>query len=99
MTPKAASARRSATPRAISAAADATRKPRLDQSNRLAGGEDVIGYDCAIAPVTPGVGVERRLEVLLAVVGPEHVLEDELSVGRLPQQEVGQPLLAGRPHD
>ena len=38
-------------------------------------------------------------EMAGAEVGPEHVLEDELGIGRLPQQEVGQALLAGGADD
>src|SRR3954469_2828199 len=50
----------------------------------------------------PGAGrelVERLLERLARVVGPQLVAEDELRVGRLPEQEVGHALLAAGPHD
>ena len=40
--------------------------------------------------------LDRRAQVLGAVVGPIDVLEDQLGVGALPEQEVGQPpLVAG----
>src|SRR3954468_14613424 len=47
-----------------------------------------------VAPLPPAVVADRLGQVLGAVVGPEHVLEDELRIGRLPQQEIRQPLLA-----
>src|SRR5438094_8764326 len=40
-----------------------------------------------------------RLEGLAGEVRPQLVAEDELGVGRLPQQVVGQPLLAARADD
>ena len=47
----------------------------------------------------PANSVERRLERLAREVGPELVAEHELRVGGLPQQVVGQPLLAARADD
>src|SRR6266581_9699414 len=53
-------------------------------------------------PLTPaeaapaaGVVVESGAELLLAEIGPERVDEDQLGVGELPQEEVGDPQLAG----
>ncbi len=41
----------------------------------------------------------RDAEALLAEVGPQRVVEDELGVRRLPEQEVRDPLLAGGADD
>src|SRR5438105_295073 len=76
--------------------AEAMRRPRLDQSNFLAGGKDVIWNDCAVPTVAGGELRDGGSQVLGAVVGPEDVLEYQLGVRGLPQQEVRQPLLAGR---
>ena len=44
--------------------------------------------------------VDGGAEPLLAEVGPERVVEHELGVGRLPEQEVRDPLLArGADHE
>src|SRR3970040_82560 len=43
--------------------------------------------------------VERRPELLLAEVRPQRVREHELRVRRLPEEEVREPLLPGRPDD
>src|SRR5262249_5548190 len=62
-----------------STTAEATRRARLVQSKRLerlACGKDVIGQDRAIAALAPGEHLERRLQMLRAIVRPEHVLED-----------------------
>ena len=37
--------------------------------------------------------------MLVAEIGPEHRQEDELRIGRLPEQEIADPLLAGRADD
>src|SRR5947208_4052668 len=49
----------------------------------------------AEAAPAAGVVVEGVTELILAKVGPERVYEDELRVGELPQEEVGDPQLAG----
>src|ERR1035437_7538256 len=53
------------------------------------------------AEATPARGIlgERLLERLTREVGPQLVAEDELGVGRLPQQVVRQPALAARADD
>ena len=48
-------------------------------------------------PPAARVLVDGGTEPLLAEVGPEGVVEDELGVGRLPEQEVRDPLLARGP--
>src|SRR4051812_28987380 len=55
----------------------------------------------ATEPALPGaVLLQRGLERLAGEVGPQLVAEDELGVGGLPQQVVGQPLLAaGADHE
>src|SRR4051812_35175319 len=78
----------------ISTSADTARRPRFFQSNRLAGREDVIDVCSAIATFPRLELFHRRLQVLGAIVGPEHVLEDELGIGGFPQQEVGDAPLA-----
>src|SRR5438270_10699036 len=49
-------------------------------------------------PALPELG-ERGLEGLAREVGPQLVAEDELGVGRLPEQVVGQALLAAGADD
>src|SRR3954454_14737466 len=54
----------------------------------------------AVAAVAGGVGVQGREEVDLAEGRPEDLTEVVLRVGRLPQHETGQPLLAaGADHE
>ena len=52
--------------------------------------------EAAEAPVPALVLAHRVEEVLTAEVGPEHVGEHQLAVGQLPQQEVGDAVLARR---
>ena len=52
--------------------------------------------DPAEAALAALVLAHRVEEVLAAEVGPQHVGEDELAVGQLPQQEVGDAVLARR---
>src|SRR3546814_10242280 len=49
----------------------------------------------AVASREPTEFREGGFEVALVEVGPQLVDEDELAVGRLPEQEVAEPLLAG----
>src|SRR3989304_1998745 len=49
----------------------------------------------AEAPAPARVFLEGAREVVRAEVGPERLDEDELRVGELPEQEVGDPELAG----
>src|SRR5581483_11366367 len=83
----------------ISTAADATRMLRLFGSKRLASRQDVIDLGPAIAPITSAEFVHGGLQMGRSVIGPQHVLEHQLGVGRLPQQEVGQPLLSAGADD
>src|SRR2546422_986212 len=56
-----------------------------------------LGVPLPAAETAPaaGVVVESGAELVLAEVGPERVDEDQLGVGELPQEEVGDPQLAG----
>ena len=42
-------------------------------------------------------GAYRLFQVFTTEIGPQHVGEDEFGVSRLPQQEIGNALLAGCP--
>src|ERR1700691_4805698 len=53
----------------------------------------------AIAAPAAGILGERLLEGRAGEDGPELVAEDELGVGRLPQEVVGEPLLAAGADD
>src|SRR5439155_11683660 len=53
----------------------------------------------AEAPASPRILLERLLERLAREVGPQLLAKHELGVGRLPQQVVGQTLLATRADD
>src|SRR5437763_12898327 len=53
----------------------------------------------AEAAVARGVFLDRGPEGAVVEVGPEVGQEDELGVGRLPEQEIRDPLLAGGPDD
>src|SRR3954465_1983809 len=57
--------------------------PRLDQK-RLAGREDVSDLGAAVASLPTLELIDCRLQVLWPIVRPQHVLEDELGIGRLP---------------
>src|SRR5262245_30298761 len=58
------------------------------------GGTRTVGAQAAEPPfATVKVG-DGSAQVLGAEVGPEYVEEIQLGIGRLPQQEVGQPLFA-----
>src|SRR5437764_5531823 len=65
----------------------ATRDPR-----------SLIARGLPTAEATPSacIVLERGTEILAAEVGPQLVDEHELGVGRLPEQEVRDPQLAGR---
>ena len=71
----------------------------MDQSKRLACGKDVIDHDGAVPAITRVILGNGGLEVIRPVVRPQDVLENELGVGRFPQQEIGQSLLAAGAHD
>src|SRR5215212_2821935 len=51
----------------------------------------------AEAAASPGVFGERGVELGSAEVRPQRVARDQLGVGRLPDQEVREPVLATRP--
>src|SRR5665647_1367295 len=54
--------------------------------------------DCAAeAPVAACVHLDRSPEVATIDIGPQGVGEDELRIGRLPQQEVARSLLSAGP--
>src|SRR3990172_2501308 len=51
-------------------------------------------------PALPFLEVENRLqEILLSEIRPERLREVKLGVGGLPEQEVADPFLAGRPDE
>src|ERR687887_2181771 len=58
---------------------------------------DSIGWLRAEAAVPDAVVTQRAQEVHPAKLRPVRLAEPELGMRRLPQQEAGQPLLAGRP--
>src|SRR5665647_3243315 len=63
-------------------------------------GASARGYvlDCAAeAPVAACVHLDRPPEVATIDIGPQGVGEDELRIGRLPQQEVARSLLSAGP--
>ncbi len=70
---------------------DERQQDRSDEDPRREG-----AHRRAEPPPAARVLLDRRAQPLLAEVGPERVVEDELRVGRLPEQEVRDPLLAGR---
>src|SRR5690349_12265260 len=78
----------------VRTAADRARTPRSRQrpEDRSAG----AGTE---SPLASGVFRQRRREVLRPEIGPQHIEEHQFGVGGLPQQEIGQPLLAGGPDD
>src|SRR5690625_1226478 len=53
----------------------------------------------AEAPVAAGVLFDGRPQGAAVDIGPQHVLEDHLGIGGLPEKEVRGPLLAGRAHE
>jgi len=60
------------------------------------GSPEASGTGHATEPPLPTLELgDRRHQVLAGKVGPVDVDEAELGVRRLPQQEVGEPLLAG----
>src|SRR4051794_2692022 len=77
----------------ISSAADNT---RLRRSGQREGRGAAAGSACAgtVTPLPPAEFADGLGQGFGVVIGPEHVLEDELGIGRLPEQEVGQALLA-----
>ena len=74
-------------------------RPRSSSRSRLAGGKDVIDADPAIAPLARLELLDRRAPGARARSRARDVLEDQLGVGALPEQEVGQPLLAAGADD
>ena len=56
--------------------------------------QGLCGRHAAEAPVPARERIDRGSEVVLAEVRPKRLGEVELRVGALPEQEVGQPLLA-----
>src|SRR5262249_45693578 len=56
---------------------------------------ELVGHGTAVAAVTGGIDLAGVPEVPAIEVGPERVEEDELGVGRLPEQVVGEALLTG----
>src|SRR5690242_13808255 len=52
-----------------------------------------LGLASAIAPLAPAEARNRLLEHGAVEIRPERVDEEQLGIGRLPQQEVGEPLL------
>src|SRR5690348_9186614 len=55
--------------------------------------------DCAIAPLAAVKLAEGALEIRLGEIRPERVDEHEFRIGRLPQQEVAEPLFAAGADD
>jgi len=78
----------------INTAADATRRPRFVQSNRLAGGKDVIGSDGTISAVTLGKLLERSFQVRLSIVRPKDILKHQFGVCGFPKKKIGQPVFS-----
>src|SRR5450631_4691639 len=78
-----------------STSADSARSARFD-IRRLARAADLLA-GAAEPALAPAEGLERLVELGLAERRPVGVGEVELGVGRLPEQEVRQPLLARRP--
>src|SRR6187551_3630252 len=58
-----------------------------------------LASSSAEAALAAGVLLERGVQVAFLEVRPEPVHEDELRVGELPEEEVRDPLLAGRPDE
>src|SRR5216684_1646883 len=54
---------------------------------------------CAVSAVAAMEIPQRRLEIALGEIGPQRLGEDEFGVGRLPQQEIADPLLAAGAND
>jgi hypothetical protein len=69
-------------------------RPTSATSTREIRGVTTGGLSTAEAAPAAGVVVEGGAELLLAEVGPERVDEDQLRIGELPQEEVGDPQLA-----
>src|SRR6476469_7944155 len=53
-----------------------------------------LGSASAIAPLAPAKARNRILEARPIEIGPERIDEQQLGIGRLPQQEIGESLLA-----
>src|SRR5215475_442572 len=66
---------------------------------RWRGVYDGIRHRAAEPPVPCGVYLARVPQVAAVEVGPERVEEHQFRVGGLPEQEVRQALLAGRPDE
>src|SRR3954447_19989607 len=79
-----------ATAKAIAGIAAMTRPARSELRRRSAATEP---------PLPRAVLLQRRLEGLPREVGPQLVAEDQLGIGRLPQQVVGEAALAARADD
>src|ERR1700716_210376 len=95
---------RAASTRAISTAAVAMRVGMLDRRATTTGGWSAFASATSIGNLlrprpesahAPLVGGERLVEVRAAEIGPERLGAVELRVGRLPEQEVAEPHLAG----
>ncbi len=59
-----------------------------------AGCKNVIDVRPPVASLATLILVDGGAELVGPVVRPEHILEHELGVGRIPEQEIGEPLLA-----
>ena len=68
----------------IKTAADAALSAKFCQSKRLAGREDVIDFGSAKSALAAPEFFDCGGQVLATVVWPEHILEHQLRVGRLP---------------
>src|SRR5579875_749686 len=85
-------------PSGASTAAESTRVRRsLQALFRGTGISAGTGTEPPLAPAELGQGLA---EMRRAEIGPEHVHEDELGIGALPEQEIRKPLLAaGSDHE
>src|ERR1035437_5782946 len=66
--------------------------PRSDQNS--AGTHRPV-HSTAVTSVARGIDLTGTPQVTAVEVGPERIQKDHLGVGRLPQEEVAGPLLAG----
>src|SRR5579883_3679471 len=77
---------------APSTRAERIRRPRSPQRSLFGNRSARTAAESAFAPGELG---ECRGEMLLAEIRPQHVEEHVLRIGRLPEKEIGEPLLAG----
>src|ERR1700754_3813866 len=77
---------------------DAMRGPRSDQSVRSRGAawSDGVRLRSPETPLAALVLADRLFERGAVEVRPQHVEEDQLGVGRLPQHEIGEPRFTRR---